>query len=47
MLHEINRVLKNSGLIYLTTPNSTSARNVLKIHRGYALIFMKYYRRSN
>ena len=43
MLNEVNRVLKEFGLIYLTTPNSTSARNVLKIHRGYAPhFFMKY-----
>jgi SAM-dependent methyltransferase len=43
MLYEINRVLKQSGLLYLTTPNSISARIVLKIHRGYAPhFFMKY-----
>jgi SAM-dependent methyltransferase len=43
MLNEINRVLKESGLIYLTTPNATSARNVLKIHRGYAPHFFMQY----
>jgi SAM-dependent methyltransferase len=43
MLNEINRVLKKSGLIYLTTPNATSARNVLKIHRGYAPHFFMQY----
>jgi SAM-dependent methyltransferase len=43
MLNEINRVLKESGLIYLTTPNATSARNVLKIHRGYASHFSMQY----
>ena len=43
MLYEINRALKESGLIYLTTPNSTSARNVLKIHRGYAPHFFMQY----
>ena len=48
MLNEINRVLKEAGLIYLTTPNSTSARNVLKIHRGYAPhFFMQYSRKWN
>jgi SAM-dependent methyltransferase len=46
MLNEINRVLKESGLIYLTTPNSTSARNVLKIHRGYAPHFFMQYSRE-
>jgi Methyltransferase domain len=46
MLYEINRVLKDSGLIYLTTPNSTSARNVLKIHRGYAPHFFMQYSRA-
>jgi SAM-dependent methyltransferase len=46
MLYEINRVLKDSGLIFLTTPNSTSARNVLKIHRGYAPHFYMQYPRS-
>jgi SAM-dependent methyltransferase len=43
MLYEINRVLKQTGLVFLTTPNSTSARNVLRIHKGYAPhFFMKY-----
>jgi SAM-dependent methyltransferase len=46
MLYEINRVLKDSGLLFLTTPNSTSARNVLKIHRGFAPHFYMQYRRS-
>ncbi len=46
MLYEINRVLKDSGLIFLTTPNSTSARNVLKIHRGYAPHFYMQYSRA-
>jgi SAM-dependent methyltransferase len=46
MLNEINRVLKDSGLIYLTTPNSTSARNVLKIHHGFAPHFFMQYLRS-
>jgi SAM-dependent methyltransferase len=45
MLYEINRVLKDSGLIFLTTPNSICARNVYKIHQGYAPhFFMKYSR---
>jgi hypothetical protein len=46
MLYEINRVLKDSGLIFLTTPNSVSARNVLKIHRGYAPHFFMQYSRE-
>jgi len=46
MLNEINRVLKESGLIYLSTPNSTSACNVLKIHRGYAPHFFMQYSRE-
>jgi hypothetical protein len=46
MLYEINRVLKDSGLIYLTTPNSISARNVLKIHRGFAPHFFMQYSRE-
>jgi SAM-dependent methyltransferase len=46
MLWEINRVLKYTGLIFLTTPNSICARNVLKIHRGYAPQFCMQYLRS-
>jgi SAM-dependent methyltransferase len=46
MLCEINRVLKGSGLIFLTTPNIISARNVLKIHRGYAPHFFMQYSRD-
>jgi len=46
MLCEINRVLKQSGLVFLTTPNSTSARNVLQIHRGYAPHFYMQYSRT-
>lgn len=43
MVAEFNRLLKPGGLLYLSTPNSTSARNVLKILRGYAPHFhMKY-----
>jgi SAM-dependent methyltransferase len=43
MVQEFNRLLKPGGLLYLSTPNSTSARNVLKILRGYAPHFhMKY-----
>ncbi len=43
MIAEMNRVLKLGGLIYLSTPNSTSARNVHKILNGYAPhFFMKY-----
>jgi SAM-dependent methyltransferase len=43
MIAEANRVLKPGGLLYLSTPNSTSARNVFKILNGYAPhFFMKY-----
>lgn len=40
---EINRVLKDGGLLLLSTPNICSARNVFKILNGYAPHFyMKY-----
>lgn len=43
MLVEINRVLRTGGLLYLSTPNVTSARNVHRILQGYAPhFFMKY-----
>lgn len=43
LMSEINRVLAPGGLAYITTPNSTSARNVFKILRGFAPhFFMKY-----
>lgn len=43
LMSEINRVLKKNGLLYLTTPNSTSSRNVFKILNGDAPHFhMKY-----
>lgn len=45
MISEINRVLKPLGLIYLSTPNICSSRNVMKILMGYAPHFhMKYNR---
>lgn len=45
MVAEMNRVLRPGGLLYLSTPNSTSARNVEKILKGYAPHFhMKYSR---
>ncbi|WP_036286094.1 methyltransferase domain-containing protein [Methylosinus sp. PW1] len=43
MIAEINRILKPNGVLFMTTPNSTSARNVYKILHGYAPhFFMKY-----
>lgn len=43
MISEMNRVLKPGGLIFISTPNSISARNVFKILNGYAPhFFMKY-----
>lgn len=45
MLFEINRILKPGGLLYMSTPNVISARNVFKILKGYAPhFFMKYSR---
>lgn len=43
MLCEINRVLRTGGCLYLTTPNSTSGRNVMKILNGYAPHFFMQY----
>lgn len=43
MVAEINRVLKPQGILYLSTPNICSSRNVQKILEGYAPHFhMKY-----
>ncbi len=43
MMAEINRVLGAGGLLYLSTPNVCSSRNVQKILEGYAPHFhMKY-----
>lgn len=36
MIAEINRVLKNGGLLLLTTPNAISLKNVYKIMLGYS-----------
>lgn len=46
MIAEINRVLKPSGLLYLTTPNICSSRNVQKILEGWAPHFHMKYRRD-
>ena len=43
MLSEVNRILKTGGLLYLSTPNIISSRNVYKILHSYAPhFFMKY-----
>lgn len=43
LLVEMNRVMKDNGLIVLSTPNICSARNVYKIMNGFAPHFyMKY-----
>lgn len=45
LFSEINRLLKPGGILYMSTPNSISARNVNKILKGYAPhFFMKYSR---
>jgi SAM-dependent methyltransferase len=45
MLSEVNRVLRPGGLVYLSTPNVCSGRNVWKILNGFAPhFFMKYSR---
>jgi SAM-dependent methyltransferase len=47
MLAELNRVTKPNGLLYMSTPNSVSARNVYKVLRGYAPHFhMKYSKKA-
>lgn len=43
---EINRVLKDDGFIYITTPNSTSGRNVVKILNGFAPHFFMQYSKT-
>jgi SAM-dependent methyltransferase len=43
LVEELNRIIRPKGLLYLTTPNVTSARNVQKILNGYEPHFhMKY-----
>jgi SAM-dependent methyltransferase len=43
MISEINRALKTGGLLFISTPNAVSARNVYKILHGFAPhFFMKY-----
>lgn len=46
MISEIGRVLAPGGLLYLSTPNICSSRNVLKILEGYAPHFHMKYNRS-
>lgn len=43
---EFNRVLKPQGLLYLSTPNSTSARNIMRILNGYEPHFFMGYRKD-
>ena len=44
-LAEVNRITKTGGTLLMTTPNSTSARNIIKILRGRAPHqFMSYTR---
>ena len=43
LVAELNRIIRPGGLLYLTTPNVTSGRNVYKILNGYEPHFhMKY-----
>jgi 2-polyprenyl-3-methyl-5-hydroxy-6-metoxy-1,4-benzoquinol methylase len=44
MLSEINRITKQGGKLILTTPNSTSSRNIHKILNGYEPYFYMQYR---
>jgi 2-polyprenyl-3-methyl-5-hydroxy-6-metoxy-1,4-benzoquinol methylase len=46
MIAEINRVLKPSGMLILTTPNITSSWAIWKILRGYDPYFYMQYRHS-
>lgn len=45
-LIEFNRILKKGGTLCLSTPNSCSARNLLKIARGYRPHFFMQYEKS-
>lgn len=45
-LLEINRILSTNGLLFISTPNSCSARNVYKILNGYRPHFFMQYERS-
>jgi ubiquinone/menaquinone biosynthesis C-methylase UbiE len=44
MLSEMNRITKQGGKLILTTPNSTSSRNIHKIVNGYEPYFYMQYR---
>lgn len=46
MLDEVNRVLKNNGLLILTTPNITSSRALQKILNGVEPYFYMQYHRD-
>ena len=46
MLSEVNRVLKNDGLLILTTPNITSSRALKKILDGVEPYFYMQYHRD-
>lgn len=43
LIAEINRILKDNGLLFVSTPNSISAENVFKILHGYAPQFYMQY----
>ena len=48
VMSEINRITKLDGLLFLTTPNSTSSKAVERILKGYSPgFFMKYERNSS
>jgi hypothetical protein len=46
LMSEINRVCAKNGRLYLTTPNSTSARIVYKVINGYHPSFFMQYAKS-
>lgn len=46
MMGELNRILRRGGKLLVTTPNSCSARNFLKIANGYRPHFFMQYERS-
>lgn len=43
MLAEVNRVLKDDGYLFLTTPNATSTNSIYKILRGHEPYFYMQY----
>lgn len=44
MLSEMNRIIKHGGKLIISTPNSTSSRNIHKILNGYEPYFYMQYR---